>query len=315
MEDVTQSLFDRKCQQESEAKCNRPSGQPYNRTTKLLVGGLLFMLLIMTLIFPFFLFSLSSTVGIATLPHKLELAIYMGRSQQIFEAYVTRSDLIQLSDEDYLNISATFDNIEAADTIFDAFKVEDIVVVKWSPHSMTTWDISPGSKEELLEDLENEDPFTFRLEIQYTHVGHGGQQSNRVFAQTSDLAPLPNAERQNLIDIVKAKTDTSTLLLLPLIFPKFLKIDKEGRPEVLSMMEHIEVTRIIHDKNQSLDGADDDDVPPDPNKLRNLLLTLRRSKAAWWQLSEECTILDDNYVYYLTNLAHNDCDFLVLYLF
>ncbi|KAH1027961.1 hypothetical protein HUJ05_001375, partial [Dendroctonus ponderosae] len=293
MEDVTQSLFDRKCQQESEAKCNRPSGQPYNRTTKLLVGELLFMLLIMTLIFPFFLFSLSSTVGIATLPHTLKLAIYMGRSQQIFEAYVTRSDLIQLSDEDYLNISATFDNIEAADTIFDAFKVEDIVVVKWSPHSMTTWDISPGSKEELLEDLENEDPFTFRLEIQYTHVGHGGQQSNRVFAQTSDLAPLPNAERQNLIDIVKAKTDTSTLRLLPLIFPKFLKIDKEGRPEVLSMMEHLE----------------------DPNKLRNLLLTLRRSKAAWWQLSEECTILDDNYVYYLTNLAHNDWDFLVLYLF
>lgn len=26
-------------------------------------------------------------------------------------------------------------------------------------------------------------------------------------------------------------------------------------------------------------------------------------------------MLDDNYVYYLTNLAHNDCDFLVLYLF
>ncbi|KAH1021022.1 hypothetical protein HUJ04_010595 [Dendroctonus ponderosae] len=85
--------------------------------------------------------------------------------------------------------------------------------------------------------------------------------------------------------------------------------------EIISQDLFFMVTRIIHDKNQSLDGADDDDVPPDPNKLRNLLLTLRRSKAAWWQLSEECTILDDNYVYYLTNLAHNDWDFLVLYLF
>lgn len=53
-----------------------------------------------------------------------------------------------------MNISTTFDNIEAADVIFDKFKAEDIVVVKWSPHSMTNWDISPGSKLELLEELE-----------------------------------------------------------------------------------------------------------------------------------------------------------------
>lgn len=83
------------CQQESDAKYSRPSGQRYNQATKLLVGGFLFLLLIMTLIFPFFLFSLSSTVGIATIPNKLKLEVYMGRSQQIFEAYVTSTDLIQ----------------------------------------------------------------------------------------------------------------------------------------------------------------------------------------------------------------------------
>lgn len=76
-----------------EAKNSRlPSGQRQNRTKKYIIGGILFPLLVLTLIFPLLLFSMSSTVGVATKPTKIRIELYMGSVDPIFKCFASDRD-------------------------------------------------------------------------------------------------------------------------------------------------------------------------------------------------------------------------------
>lgn len=46
-------------------------------------------------------------------------------------------------------------------------------------------------------------------------------------------------------------------------------------------MTYLLVARNIKESDPSMESEDDADVPPNPSRLRNLLLNLRRSKTTW----------------------------------
>ncbi|XP_066259125.1 piezo-type mechanosensitive ion channel component 1-like [Euwallacea similis] len=320
-EGITESLFDQKCQQEFESKWSVPSGQCKSRTSKLFTGGFLSVCLVLTVIFPLVLFSLSTKVGVTTRPQKIKLELYVGRALPIFTAYVRESNIIQMSQRDYKNLSSTFNNIYQPNEIFDNFQPEDTIVVKWSGNSLSTWDISLGSKMELLEELLDNQEFPIRLEIHYVHIGGGGEQGYKIFGQNTYLPPLPNEDRQKLIDMVKSENDSDIVARFPMIFPKFMSISKEGNPRVLTLMEEsFKDHGAAHSPKGSLAAGDDEDneaLPPDGGRLRDVLVKLfsKKGRAAWWQVKEKCSADDDNYVYYLSNLVYKDCESLVLYIF
>lgn len=58
-----------------------------------------------------------------------------------------------MSQRDYQNLTGTFNNIAKSEEIFDRFRAEDVVIVTWSPNSLTDWSVSPGAYEELMEDV------------------------------------------------------------------------------------------------------------------------------------------------------------------
>lgn len=58
-----------------------------------------------------------------------------------------------MSQKDYQKLTGTFNNIAQSETIFDKFRAEDVVIVTWSPNSLTDWTVSPGAYEELMEDV------------------------------------------------------------------------------------------------------------------------------------------------------------------
>ncbi|KAL1518044.1 hypothetical protein ABEB36_001730 [Hypothenemus hampei] len=321
MEEIMQNVFDQRCEEEFEKKWKEPAGKPKGRTKKYFFGGVLYLLLILTVIFPFLLFSLGNTVGVRTHPAKIKLEVYMGSAEPIFQSYASQKNLRMFTKADYMNLTNTFNNIQASEDIFGRFTPEDIVIVRWSPHSLTKWKISPGMYDDLIKDLESENQFTFRLEIGYTHIGHGGQISQKNFGQTANLPPLPNEHRQNMIDMIKKKSkNTNEETWLPLVFPKFLLITKEAKPVPLAIMGEegdMTIYNPYKELNEMTLDDDDIDVPSDPRILRNLLAKLEFDEEGgmWWHIREECLNEDDNYFYYLKDLAHNSCDNLVIYTF
>lgn len=59
----------------------------------------------------------------------------------------------RMSEKELQNLTGTFNNIEQSEDIFDNFRAEDVVIVTWSPNSLTDWTVSPGAYEELIEDV------------------------------------------------------------------------------------------------------------------------------------------------------------------
>ncbi|XP_066250375.1 piezo-type mechanosensitive ion channel component-like [Euwallacea similis] len=320
MEAITYNIFDQICSKEFDAKWSQPAEQAKSRLKKFIMGGLLYVLLILTVIFPFLLFSLGSTVGVRTHPAKFKIELYMGSAGTIFEAYALQRNLKILSQEDYKNLTSTFRNIQSSEEIFGAFQPSDVVVVTWSAHSLTKWKVSPGNLKELMKDVMSNEPFTFRIEISYTHIGHGNHKVQRTFGQMSRIPPLPNVHRQNLITILQSNKTLNSSTWLPLIFPKFLFITKEAEPRPLTIMGELGHPE-IYEQFKELDGSkeddDDADIPADPRIERNLVASLQFDPEGemWWHIAEDCTDDDDNYFYYLKDLVHNRCDILVMYTF
>lgn len=112
MEEIMQNMFDQmvvviyspwlinitqhywvQCQQSQEEESNDPLGQARSRTKKYIKGGFLYFVLILTVIFPFLLFSLGDTVGVETHPGKFKLELYMGSAEPIFQSYASQKSL------------------------------------------------------------------------------------------------------------------------------------------------------------------------------------------------------------------------------
>ncbi|CAH1132569.1 unnamed protein product [Ceutorhynchus assimilis] len=211
---------------------------------------------------------------------------------------------------------------------------EDVVVVKWSPHSLTQWKVSPGTHDELMKDLKSKNSITIRVEIQYTHVGHGGEKTQSSFVQNTEIPRLPNKQRQSLIDILNFENKT-TFLRLPMVFPKFMLITKDAKSKVLGIIKEpttIDTTSTSERSDdyisarssqeeyfvaKSFEHDEDEEILPNPSLFRNLLISLKtgKNREVWWHMQEECDITDDDYFYYLKNIQHNSCDQLVMYTF
>lgn len=159
-----------------------------------------------------------------------------------------------LTEDDYENITSTFNNIDNSH-LFDEFTNEDTLVFKWPRDSLRMWTVSPGSKLDLLKELHEgefisyssvkfsnfkflDDYFVIRLELTYKHTAGKDGRFVKMFGQNTFLLRLPDENRQHLINMIKGQaSNDSKPVSLSLIFPKFLKIRRDGSPKVLSIME------------------------------------------------------------------------------
>ncbi|XP_030758097.1 piezo-type mechanosensitive ion channel component 2-like [Sitophilus oryzae] len=141
-----------------------------------------------------------------------------------------------MSHDDFKNISRTFNNIQTSKDIFDKYEPEDVVVVKWTSYSSENWDISPKGYTSLIDQVKTFDSFTVRLVIEYVHESNSEEcgKEEKIFEQTS--APFVALQREALVNMMMTETATEPLWI-PLIFPKFISIDKDGIPESVPLME------------------------------------------------------------------------------
>lgn len=82
----------------------------------------------------------------------------------------------------------------------------------------------------------SEKDFTFRVEISYTHVGHGGIKTERIFGESFSIPPLPNMYRENVIAVMQSNKTVDTVVWLQMVFPKFVVISKDSTPIVLPVI-------------------------------------------------------------------------------
>ncbi|CAG9770623.1 unnamed protein product [Ceutorhynchus assimilis] len=86
MEDISQNIYENMCCTQT---LEVPDSKQHTRSRKYLLGGFLYVLLVFTLIFPFMLFSLGSTVGVATHPTKFKIEVYMGSAEPLFQSHTS----------------------------------------------------------------------------------------------------------------------------------------------------------------------------------------------------------------------------------
>ncbi|XP_076272842.1 piezo-type mechanosensitive ion channel component-like isoform X2 [Rhynchophorus ferrugineus] len=316
MEDITNNIFEQMCERNFELLTDKGSGKRKNRKIKYLIGGTLFVLLTLTLILPFLLFSLSDTVGVTTRPARLKMSVFLGTEYPIFHAYAHGKTVTVFNQNLYMNLTKTFNNIEMVKSVFSTFQPEDIIAASWSRFSLTTWDMSPSRFEEFVSRVgDDKEPLFARLTIEYLHQGHGGDKKEKTFGQTSyALAP---EERDHLLQMLTNASATEPVFI-PAVLPKFLQIDKEGKPTSLPMMELISDKYSHGYESDKTDDEedDDDDARADSTSFRSLLVALQRdSNKYWWEMQEYCSEQDENYQFYLKDLVMNTCDNIVVYVF
>ncbi|XP_050294908.1 piezo-type mechanosensitive ion channel component-like isoform X2 [Anthonomus grandis grandis] len=302
IEEITQNMFDQRCEQVYEEKYTSPTGEPKKHVRKYIVGTPLIIGLILSVIFPFILFSLGSQVGIATRPTKFGIDVYMGSTEPIFKTYATEERIVKFTTDEYKNLTNIFNNIPFAQDMFGGYEAEDVIAVKWSTQSLTTWKISPGAFKELRDQLLSKKPYVMLIEITFSHVGHGGKVKEGIFRQRSVIHPLPDKRRELLLKMLESNVTADSELWLDYTFPKFLLITKEGEAEALSIMAESYSDQQIDEENDLIIDLDDVDANKklrDPRVMRHLLLKLSVSPTGekW-------------------DLVHNRCDnLIVLYVF
>ncbi|XP_050303475.1 piezo-type mechanosensitive ion channel component-like isoform X2 [Anthonomus grandis grandis] len=307
MESITSRMHSNRCRQLREEDYYKQAGIPENRRKKIIMGTLMCSFILLALVFPLMLFSVRGQVGKTTSPRNVKLSLYFNMPDPIFESLADPSEQKRLTSEEYRNLSSNFNSISASKDIFDTFKAEDIVVIKWTGYSFTPWDMSPGSVSEICKLLESSYIFTITFELSYIHIDEKGDETKHNYRDIIEIPPLPNANRGILLNILKNKSED--VLTLPLVFPKFLMISGGGEAQSLQLMESGEHTK--ESDNINLDIRD-------ANKYRNMLLTLRRSQETeqyWFEIQEECNMEDPNYKFYLKNLVYNDCNYVIIYVF
>ncbi|XP_030745433.1 piezo-type mechanosensitive ion channel component-like [Sitophilus oryzae] len=315
MEDITANMFDQMCEREFENLTSKESGRKKKRKLKYTIGGILFIVLTLTLILPFLLFSISDKVGVATSPSVVRLKLYIGTMQPIYECPSDQRSWKEMTDDHYMNLTRTFNIAKSSQSIFDHFKPEDVIVVRWQSFSSKRWDISPRAYKNLVQEVESFKPVHIRLTIEYVHRGTGGKKQEKTFGQSS--SPIKDKERAILLKMLTDES-ASDPLLVPMVFPKFLSIDKDGTPEPLPLMEFMKSDKYLGKTHGAEDDKvdDDDDIQATSTRFRSLLIALERDQGKlWWEIRESCEDTDENYKYYLKGLVHNSCKYIVMYLF
>ncbi|XP_030758812.1 piezo-type mechanosensitive ion channel component-like [Sitophilus oryzae] len=236
MEDITENIYDQMCEREFEklTSSEESSGKRKKRPLKYALGCVLFVLLTFSLILPFLIFAMSGTVGVTTHPPRMRLSLYLGTMQPIYVCVSDALSMTVMSHDDFKNISRTFNNIQTSKDIFDKYEPEDVVVVKWTSYSSENWDISPKGYTSLIDQVKTFDSFTARLVIEYVHESNSEEcgKEEKIFEQTS--APFVALQREALVNMMMTETATEPLWI-PLIFPKFISIDKDGIPEAFRL--------------------------------------------------------------------------------
>lgn len=238
MEDMFANLFIRKCDLMLEEEYPQPRAKPISRFSKYITGGI-FILFILAIIWgPLLLFSMGKTVGESNPPVDMEFELEFVGFQPILKLRATSQQITMIDDNQYDLLKAKFVSLSSQSFLGD-YKRSDIVVVKLDGQSNAVWEISPPSKELLMNNIKNNE--TLLLKSSWTLYRIKREKSQNIDVSISGSTQYlitgnsSHAFRLELYDMLDNSSNTETPpdqikhVITPPIFPNYLRVPETGQ--------------------------------------------------------------------------------------
>ncbi|XP_036224300.2 piezo-type mechanosensitive ion channel component isoform X2 [Bactrocera oleae] len=264
MEDIFADIYFIKCsrQMETDFPAIRATKKPI--LTKLIMGGLFIIAIVIALWGPLCIFALGNAVGQSNTPLQVSISIRIGSYAPIYQTN-TRDNIIAFDDAMYSDMKGAYDKDRAAITFLSSYDATDIAAIKLPGNSPSLWNISPPDRMRLLEELKQNGTIVASFAYSITRIPPDkslmGTVSDEIIFQMNETF----AWREDLITMLETN-GTSKVVPLPDLVPKFVKILNSGD------------VSIVHQ------------LMPVGQTYRPLLLRMRTSSSAriWWEIADFC---------------------------
>lgn len=310
MEDMYANLFIRKCELTLEEEYPQPRAKPIKHLSKYLTGGA-FILLILAIIWgPLLLFSMGKTVGESNPPVEMEYELEFVGFQPILRMRATTQQITLINNNQYEALKMKFVSLSSQSFLGD-YKVGDVAAIKLDGQSNAVWEISPPSKESLMNRIKNNETLTLKSTWTLFRIKKGKSQNfdasiagsyQNIIAGNSS-----QAFRDVLYDMLANSSTTSTpanetkFVVTPPIFPNYLRVPETGQ---VSLVDQFDDNLFEHEQ------------------LRPLRLSYIRmydqvdTPTSWWKAEDLCKYNPENdtYSYWPTGVLEH-CDSLVIVAF
>lgn len=311
MEDMYANLFIRKCELTFEEEYPSPRAKPLRRLPKYIYGGT-FILLILAIIWgPLLFFSSGKTVGESNLPVEMEFELEFVGFQPILKLRATAQQIVPINDVQYNLLKSRFASL-TSQGFFGDYKVGDVTAIRLEGQSNAIWEISPPSKELLMNNIRNNDTLILKSTWTLHRIKKEKSQNFDVNIAGSyqDMINGNSSQefRNSLFDMLFESSTTQTqanntkFVITPPIFPNYVRVPETGLVSIVDQFK---------------------DNLPEYQPLRPLNLTYIRmydqsinqtdNSTSWWKADDLCkyNTLNDSYSFWPPTILDH-CDSLVL---
>jgi len=238
MEDMFANLFIRKCELTLEEEYPIPRARPIRHVSKYLTGGA-FILLILAIIWgPLLLFSMGKTVGESNPPVEMEYELEIVGFQPILRMRATTQQISMLSGPQYDQMKSKFVSLTSQSFLGD-YKLGDVAAIRLDGQSNAVWEISPPSKEMLMNRIKNNETITLKSSWTVFRIKKQKSQNfDASIAGSYQKVILGNDSytfRESLFDMLENSSTTLTpteqakFVITPEIFPNYIRVPETGQ--------------------------------------------------------------------------------------
>eukprot|EP00045_Choanoeca_perplexa_P018139 m.279369 g.279369 ORF g.279369 m.279369 type:complete len:2344 (-) comp17729_c0_seq13:1260-8291(-) len=215
MEDINGQLYLNRYQILTLARQNRGLGNAQPRMKKILSGGLLFVLLVFVLWFPLLLMSLVNSNAVPNLPTTVDYQLQFDAYEPVF-LMDALAPTISIESQDYSELAA-----KDSSGFVRSFNDNDVQRVLLSPQSKAVWDISPSSRQRLM-DVLNDTALSVTATLFWTIKRPVNEGVADTIAGNRQIQ-LPSDQQLKLLDVLNGN---ATRIAIDGLLPSVMHLDK-----------------------------------------------------------------------------------------
>uniref|UniRef100_A0A8D2LFH0 Piezo type mechanosensitive ion channel component 1 n=1 Tax=Varanus komodoensis TaxID=61221 RepID=A0A8D2LFH0_VARKO len=222
VEDIYANIFIIKCSRETEKKYPQPKGQKKKKIVKYGMGGLIILFLICIIWFPLLFMSLvRSVVGVVNHPIDVTVTLKLGGYEPLFTMSAQQQSIKAFTPQDYDALTHQFERQPLAMQFITLYGYEDIVTARIEGSSGSLWSISPPSREQLHQELQNSSAdITLRFTWNFQRdLGKGGKVEYTSERHTMDLNQESSVRKQ-LAALLQGTHDAP---VVPHLIPPYIR--------------------------------------------------------------------------------------------
>ncbi|XP_055851574.1 piezo-type mechanosensitive ion channel component isoform X3 [Episyrphus balteatus] len=284
MEDIFSEIYFIKCGRQMETDFPAMRAQKKAMMSKITLGGTIILLIVVSIWGPLCLFALGNAVGQSNIPYEVSASIRIGPYDPIYETN-NRESIYPFNSTMFMDLQNAYKKKRSAFTFLSNYDEGDIAAIILKANAPSLWAITPPDKERLLDDLVANRSLTCRFTYSFTRTPPTKGGIGTVASEITYELGETFLGREAMIAMLQGKATTNSVVVLPKILPKFIKVHNSGDLNFITQLM------------------------PDDEVYRSLAIRLHinnDTNGVWWEIQETCD--DAFYKNTLNQLPYSNCE-------